>query len=208
MLDVGKNQHRWKKSVDDRIRGVLEEAAKGLEWAWKLDKKHARSYPINTWYLFVQIEERLEDKPVVRTGIKLPRPSPPPQSLSELVDDKTIGGIYEEQNEGSYKDALKQAAAGYGEGTSAWRKILRAVDGAYANNFYGIEHAPKPKVHFLHRNLLEIASLAQLSDLTHEGIAEFLDDLCPCGKTHKPDAIRKLRVRQTARQKTLTKKSR
>lgn len=199
---MSKNQHRWKAWVDERIRTVLEEAANGLVWAWKQDKKHRGSYPVNTWYLFYQIEEQLKNKPVVRMGIKLPPPPPPPQSLSELVDDEIIGSVYEDQNEGSYKDALKQAAAAYGEGTSAWRKILRAVDGAYATRHYGIEHAPKPRVHFLHRNLLEITNLATMSDFTNEGIAEFLDDICPCGKKHTPEAIRKLRKRWADRART------
>lgn len=180
---------------DNRIRNVLEEAAKTLDWAWKEDKRHPRSYPVNTWYHFLQIEEMLENKPVVRTGIIKVLPPPAPERLSDLVNDSTIASVYEDQNEGSYKDALKQAAAGFGKGASAWRKILRAADGAYGTNYYGLEHAPRPRVHFLHRNLLEIANCAKLSDLTNAGIAEFLDDVCPCGKQHTSDAVRKVRKR-------------
>ena len=31
-----------------------------------------------------------------------------------------------------------------------------------------------------------------MDDLTSEGFVEFFDDLCPCGKKHQADAIRKL----------------
>jgi hypothetical protein len=197
MPNVSKNQHRWKTWADDRIRAVLEEAAEALDWAWKRDQKDPESYPINTWYRFVQIEEQLEGQSNVGKGIKLPPPSPPPQTFCELVDDEIIGAVYEEQNEGTYKGALKQAAAEHGEGTSAWRKILRAVDGAYAVSYYGLEHAPKPRVHFLHRNLLAIVDSEHLRGLTLDGIVEFFDDVCPCGKKHQPDALRKLRKRKS-----------
>lgn len=198
---MGKNQHRWKNWVDDRFRSVLEEAAKALEWAWKLDKESPRSYPLNTWYLFIRIEEQLEeqpqDQPEVHKTIKLPSPPPPPKRLSELVDERAIGAVYEEQNDGTYKEALRLAASEDEKAPLAWRKILHAVDAAYLIARYGEQAAPKPRLHFLHRELLKIAALADMNDLSHEGIVEFLDDLCPCGKKHKSEAIRKLRRRLT-----------
>jgi hypothetical protein len=199
MLGVSKNQHRWKESVDELTRNVLEEAAKNLKWAWSLDMKYPNSYPLNTSYQFAQIEERLRGQSAIRHGAKLRLPSRSPQSLGELLNEKTIKAVYEEQNQGTYKDALRQAAAGFKEGLSAWRKILRAAEGAYAIEYYAIELAPKPKVQFLHRNLLLLLAAASedLRDfpLTDPGIAEFFDDVCPCGKGHKPDAVRKLRKR-------------
>jgi hypothetical protein len=77
------------------------------------------------------------------------------------------------------------------------RKITRALDLAYLIIYQGIEQAPKPRVHFLHRSLLDIADSAHLRDLTPEGIVEFFDDVCPCGVKHRQDAIRKLRKRRT-----------
>jgi hypothetical protein len=192
---VGKNQHRWKNSVDKRIRSVLEEAAKALEWAWNLDKESPRSFPLNTWYLFSEIEEQLQDQPKVHKNIKLPPPPPPPKRVSELVDERTIRAVYEQQNAGTYREALKLAASDDGKASLAWRKILHAVEAAYFINHYGEQAAPKPRVHFLHRELLEIADAVDLKELTHQGIVEFLDDLCPCGKRHKAEAIRKLRKR-------------
>jgi hypothetical protein len=200
---VRENQHRWKQWLldDDRIREILEEAAEVLDWAWKEDQRYPGRYPLNTSYHFCEIAEKIRNKPPVRRRIKLP---PPPQSLAELVDDRTIGSVYEDQNNGSYKDALIQASAGFGKGVAALRKILHALEGAYAIHYLGNEFAPKPRVHFLHRNLFDIARLAKLIELTNsaklsaienEGIAEFLDDTCPCGKKHTPDAIRKLRKR-------------
>lgn len=192
-----KNQHRWRKWIEDaRIRDVLEEAAIHLKLAWDEDQKDPTSYPINTSYLFGQIDEHLEGEPKVRSGVKLPPPAPPPEKFSELVDDRTVVAVYEDQNDGSYKDALRHAAKGFGEGAKAWRKILRAVDIAYAIDYCGVEFAPKPRVHFLHRNLLALTESKHLSGLTLEGVVEFFDDICPCGQKHTADAIRKLQKRR------------
>jgi hypothetical protein len=90
------------------------------------------------------------------------------------VDEKTIKDVYEQQNDGSYEVALKLAASGEGKGASVWRKIVLAVDATYMINFYGMEFIPRPRVHFLHRKLLNIAARGGLDDISHEGIAEFL----------------------------------
>ena len=200
---MGKNQHRWKKWIEDqRVRKVLEEAAAGLAWAWTLDRKTPDRFPVNTWYQFVQIEQLLQNKSAQREGVKLPRPSPPPKKLSDLVDDGMIKAVYEDHHEGSYEDALIEARGGFGAGYRALRRITRALDIAYVTIYHGLEHAPNPKVHLLHRNLLDIAN-SRLGDLTLEGIAEFFDDLCPCGTKHLPDTIRKLKKRRARARRML-----
>lgn len=143
----------------------------------------------------MEIEQQLQAQPKVQKSFKLPPPPPPPKRLSELVDEKTIRTVYEQQNAGTYREALKLAASGDRKASLAWRKILHAVEAAYFINHYGDDAAPKPRVHFLHRELLEIADATDLKELTHQGFAEFLDDVCPCDKNHKTDAIRKLRKR-------------
>lgn len=202
MLNVRKNQHRWKSWIeDDLARCVLEQAAETLKWAWGIDKNYPKSYPVNTSHVFEQIAEQLRHEPGEHKPFKLPPPPPPPQSLFDLVDDKMISAVYEDQNDGSYKDALRRAAD-FGGGAS-WRKILRAVDAAYAIGHYGDEAAPKPRVHFLHRNLLALLESPivgeKLQDLRLEGIQDFFDDLCPCGTEHTAEAIRKLRKRRAGR---------
>lgn len=198
MLNVSGNQHRWKKSVDDKNRRLLEEATDTLAWAWKTDMNDPKSYPINTEYAFSQIKNQIKDRQLPSrianraTVFELPAPPPPPKCFSELVSEGTIRAVYEDQNAGSYTDALKRAAK---EDHATFRKILNAIGQAYLIDHAGPELAPKPRNHFLHRNLLEIADLLAISDLKHEGILEFFDDLCPCGKAHRPDAIRKLRKR-------------
>jgi hypothetical protein len=201
---VSKDRHRWKEWIDADIRGVLEDAAARLEQAWEWDKKHPRSFPVNTNYAFYEIKEwiegcqRGEQPEVKRTGLRLPRWRPP-RRFSDLVDDGVIRAVFEDQTVGSYDDALKRAASGDKSAHRTFRKILNAVEPAYLISHFGDDAAPKPRVHFLHRNLLEIAALLLPSDLTSEGIVEFLDDLCPCGREHKPDAIRKLRKRAVRR---------
>jgi hypothetical protein len=120
---VSENQHRWKEWIeDDRAREILEGVATSLERAWTLDRKSPKNFPINTWWLFVQIEEELKNKPSEGVGIKVRTPLIP-EKLSDLIAEPTVKGAYEDHNEGSYEDALKLAAVGYDEGYAAWRKI-------------------------------------------------------------------------------------
>ena len=195
-----KNRHRWKRWIDDDgVRDLLGGISEALKRSWKLDKKHPRSFPLNTWWLFVQLEDQVENKPVQRTSVKRSAPPQPPQKLADLLYEDTIRSAYEDQNGGGYEDALKQAAKGYDEGYAAWRKILRALNASYMIRYYGIDFAPKPRVHFLHRRLLEIVDSKHLRGLNLEGIMEFFDDVCPCGNKHQADALRKLRKRWSRR---------
>jgi hypothetical protein len=97
--------------------------------------------------------------------------------------------VYEQQNADSYKEALRDASQGGPYGSTAFHKILRCLMPAYMMEFYGID-LPRPKVKLLHRGLLAIAEQLIIDEA--DGIVEFLNDLCPCGKTHRHDALRKL----------------
>jgi hypothetical protein len=202
-FEVATNQHRWKLSVNGAARPVLEDLARSLKWAWETDNKDPKSYPINTHSVFAEIKTQLSEisraKLQVKSQTPKPLPAPSvPRCLSDLVAERTIKAVYEDQNDGSYHAALKLAAYDHRKGASAWRKILLAVDAAYRIGVYGVEFIPRPRVHFLHRNLLKIADVVGMDDLTHEGMVEFLDDLCPCGEKHKAETIRKLRKRWTS----------
>jgi hypothetical protein len=178
----------------------LENWAETFIWAWNIDRKDPKTYPMTTsdalFQLKGEIEERLrprkqEDKqnrPRMSLGLRFG----PPKHFAELINDRTIKAVYEDQNADSYKNALQRAARG---DRRTFRKILRAIEGVYAIDRIGMEAAPRPKVHLLHWDLFDIAKLIGLRDLTDEGMQEFLDDLCPCGKPHNPDAVRKLRKR-------------
>jgi hypothetical protein len=200
---VSQNQHRWKESLGGNMCGVLEDAAARLKWAWNLDMKHQESYPFNTSYAFGEIVQWMRecaqrDSKGERKNPKLRdllRGMRPPRRFSDLVDDRIIKSLYEDQNAGSYEKALKCAASADRSAHFVFHRILKLVDAAYVIGHFGDGAQPKPRVHFLHRNLLQIADLAGLADLKHEGVVEFLDDLCPCGKAHRVDAIRKLRKR-------------
>jgi hypothetical protein len=198
MLNVAKNQHRWKLSLGDETRRVLEEAAETLAWAWEIDRKYPKSYPANTGQAFFEIRAQIREsqtprrQPTERKRSLLPLPPPPPKRFSDLIDDRTIKVVYEDQNASSYKNALALAARGH---IPTFRKILHAIEKVYDIDRLGLEVAPPPRIHFLHKNLLEIANLSGLNDLSDSGIIEFLQDLCPCGKVHQPDAIRKFRKR-------------
>jgi hypothetical protein len=201
---VSSRQHRWKNWVDDRTRKLLEDAAEALKWSWQEDQRFSKKkYPVNTWCNLREIQEALENRPRRRTGtgIKVIRVPTPARKLSDLLDDQVIKAVYEDHNRGSYVDALNDASKEYGAGGKAWRKIRRALDSAHVIMYHGLEYAPEPRNHFLHRNLLAMAESANLRDLTAAGIAEFFDDVCPCGKKHNADAMRKLSIRRTNQNK-------
>jgi hypothetical protein len=189
------NQHRWKHSVSDEIQHDLENAAKELKESWSTDSGDPRLYPFNSEFVLNELRDRIRNRPRSTKLPPIPAPRPEAENLMDLIQEKTVRAVYEDQNSGSYKDALRKASAGGKQGLVVWRKILRSIDQAYEIGVYGAEIAPMPRVHFLHRELLDIVRLLKLNDLTSEGLVEFFDDLCPCRKKHQADAIRKLRQR-------------
>jgi hypothetical protein len=196
---VPTNRDAWRGSVEDpQLLPILDAGAKTLVWAWSIDSKSPRSYPINTAHAFAQLEQQLRLRSVPNRGSDMPLPpSKIPGTVAELVNEKTIKAVYENQNAGSYEEALKQAAAATQESASAWRKILHAIDDAYAIDSFGHEAAPVPRLHFLHRHLLLLAESEILGGggWRQNALQNFFDHMCPCGKTHKSDALRKLSKR-------------
>ena len=192
--------HRWKNWVENESTLlVLEEAALELKAAWDTDKKSPEHYPMHTEIVFSETMARLRGELPNEGPIKLPPPQPPPRRFCELVDEQTIKAVYEDQNNGSYQEALRIAASWHEQAYPTFRKLLRAVAVSYEIHSYGSGAIPKPRTHFLHKNLLEIADKV-LAGLKLEGILEFLDDTCPCGRLHQADAIRKFRKRRSGEQ--------
>lgn len=206
---MAKNQHRWKKLLSEQARTAFEESAGRLNRAWAVDKKNRNSYPRYTDREFSRIRHRLGLISRVSPGVEqhaeeLPSPPVPPTRLSDLLHEKTIKAVFEDQNGGSYEDALRLAIGEDPRSAAAWRKILQAVDAAFRTRYYGDEFIPRPRVQFLHRNLLELAAIMEIDDVKYEALAEFFDDLCPCGERHKEDAVRKLRKRWQLRKPPTT----
>ena len=194
MAIVAKNQHRWRKCPPPEITKVLNKYAKSLSWAWDHDRKYPKDFPINTWWVFVQLEDQLKDDGKPKPKARLPKPTVP-KTFAEFIPENTLKAAYEDHYEGSFNDALKLAGKGFNEGYRAWRKIQHALKITYLICYQAIDSAPMPRVHFLHRRLLLISECEHLHGLTKEALVDFFDDLCPCGKSHSAEAIRKLRKR-------------
>ena len=191
MPNKREDQHRWKNSVSDQIQRHLQNAAKELKESWSVDSGDPRSYPFLSEIVLSGLRDRIRNRPRSIRLPSAPEPQPEPEKLMDLIEEKIVRAVYEDQNSGSYKDALRKASAGGKGGLAVWRKILRSIDRSYEIEIHGAEVAPMPRVHFLHRELLDIAKLLKIDDLTSEGFVEFFDDLCPCGKKHQADTIRK-----------------
>ena len=113
------------------------------------------------------------------------------------VPENVVKNVYEEYHAGTFRDAIRLAAE-FQDGKKSWKTfqgIIRAIEMAYLALYFDVEILPKPKVNILHRGLDQIAKAAGLEDLTEEGFAEFLDDVCPCGIKHHKEAVRKLSSR-------------
>jgi|GEM_PF-5079691 len=201
MLVVNKNQHRWMNSIDEWKVECLLEGARQIKTAWGWDGEGKKEYPINTDYAFEKLGSRLKGQPGERILKRLPPPPPPPTRLSDILNEKRLRRVFEQQNTESFPQALRIAKSFRPDSFAMFRKIMNAIESALQIEMYGIEAIPKPRIHFLHRELLEIADIAGISDLHSEGFTEFFNDMCPCGKSHKADTIRKLRNRHVNRSK-------
>jgi hypothetical protein len=198
MLNMEETKYAYQEWLDDKTKQTLIRFVTELAQSWIQDQKHPKSYPINTEHVFrvLKGELRLADQESQRESpekpVGLPSPTPPPGRFADLIDERTIKAVFDDQNASDYPDALESARRG---DASAFDKIMRAVEQAYLIDIFGLDNASKPRVHFLHRTLFEIAGLLSIEDLTDSGIAGFLNHLCPCGEKHQADAIRKLRQR-------------
>lgn len=106
--------------------------------------------------------------------------------------------MYELQHSDTYEEALRLAGTRGRGATKAFHSLMRAARADYEVSFFGIDTIPRPKIHFLHRELLDVAAELGLDDLTNPGLEEFFQDVCPCSNKHKAEAIRKLRKRKLA----------
>jgi len=191
MPRTNENRHRWKKSLGPRVVEVLEKTAEVLEVSWKVDNEYPNSYPTNTDHTLSETKAKLKSKaPVVHSSKELRKSRALAKSLYDLVDDEVVRTLYEQQYD-SYSRTVKQASKGFGRRFGAWRKIVKCLTPAYPIKFGVNDLMPKTRVHLLHRKLLEIAKSLE-PDLSKEGLVEFLDDICPCGKKHEAEAIWKL----------------
>ncbi len=195
--EVINDQHRWKQSLDERSVRILEELAGELRLAWAADSETPKSYPFATDESFWRSRLRVVNKaPVRRKPGRLPQIPPPPKRFADLFEEKAIKAVYENQYSDSYKQAIKLVASGERGAPKALHKLLKAAEFSFLFGVYGDSFMPVPKVQFLHRQLLDTATLLRLDALTNKGLEEFFEDVCPCGKKHNAETIRKLRKRK------------
>jgi hypothetical protein len=197
------SRYRWTEWIGSpEIVSFLWQAKEQLRIAWERDKKYKR-YPMNTSYLLGHLRGKLWRNASGKRPVKQQRKrflvARTPRTLSELVPERYVRSIWEDQHSGNFDDAIRIAAQlGPDSGDRPWkvfRGILKAMEDAYYVAFFGHDILPMPKVSLLHRGLKKLAIEAGLEDQTREGFAEFFDDLCPCGLKNHREAVRKMESR-------------
>jgi hypothetical protein len=179
---------------------LLWKSVERLKVAWERDQEEPKSYPLNTSFALAEIQESVANRPRARSIKRVPLPKSP-KSLAELISERTVKAIWEENHSGRFVEAIAQAAAfDYENPNRSWKafqSIIRAIESAYLVDYVSLELLQRPKVNILHKGLDEIAKAAGIGDQTEKGFAEFLDDLCPCGLKRHREAVRKLSSRST-----------
>ncbi len=197
------SEHRWAKWIESpEIVSFLCRAKEQLRIDWERDKKYKR-YPMDTAYRLAYLRGELRRNASGKHPVKQPRKrlfiARTPRTLSELVPERFVRSIWEDQHSGSFDDAIRVAAEmrhdNQGRPWKVFRGILKAMEDAYHVVFFGPEIMSMPKVSLLHRGLKHLAMEAGLKDQTRDGLAEFLDDICPCGLRSHREAVRKLESR-------------
>jgi hypothetical protein len=192
-------RHAWAGYVESaEVRNLLWKSAERLKVAWERDQEDPKSYPTNTSFVLAEIRAGVTGQRAMRSVGHLRLPTPP-KRLAELVSERTVKAIWEDNRNGRFEDAIAHASAtDYKNPDKSWKifqGIIRAMEAAYLVEYWGLGFIRKPKVNILHKGLNEIAKAAGIGDQTEEGFAEFLDDLCPCGLKKHREAVRKLSSR-------------
>jgi hypothetical protein len=200
------SRHAWAEYVESpEVRNLLWMSKERLKLAWESDRKDPKAYPLNTSYVLATIQEGVTARSRKRST-KL-RFTLNPRRLAELVREKLVKSIWEENHAGKFEDAIAQATPRNSkEFNNSWRVfqgIIRAMEAAYLVDYWCQEFMPRPKVNILHKGLDQTAKAAGIGHQIQKGFAEFLDDLCPCGLKRHREAVRKLssRSKRMRRQK-------
>jgi len=199
-------RHRWVELLEvtedgNKTLKILLKVTNRLKNASKWDRKDPDDYPINTYWALAEIENSLSKQLLVKGSLRYYKNARKPRRLADLVEDGAIASVWEDQNSGTFADALRQAAVIDDDNAKqCWKvfqSIIRAMESAYLSEFLGWEFLRKPRVNILHTGLNRIAIAGGLKDQTRQGFAEFLDDLCPCGIKDHSGAVRQLSRRST-----------
>jgi hypothetical protein len=198
-------KHAWLERTSKKRGQLLTRTAGQLRTAWRRDKAGSDGFPFNTAYLIGDVKARLHGwRPARIFRLRAPK-SRPLKQLGDLLKEKTVRAVYEYLYEEPFEDAMRQLNAGYREGEQAFNQISEAVKVALGVSWIGEEMLPKPRGNWLHRQLLEVAKAAHLGHLTNREMAEFFDDLCPCGSKHTRETIKKFRQRRASRPTSSTR---
>jgi hypothetical protein len=205
------SSHAWENSVESaKVLKALWIGKQQLRHAWEVDLRGQKSYPINTEAALCELRRAVS----TRSAKQPPKATMPrvifknPRTLAELIPERLIKRIWEENHNTSFESALVLAANSSYEEPEQTRKvfngIVHVIETAYMVEYWGWQVLRTPKVNVLHRGLDKVAKAAGLVGQTELGFAEFLDDICPCGLPRHRGALSKLgrRVKKLKRPKS------
>jgi hypothetical protein len=190
----------WERLAElDGTLAILWKAKETLRAAWEMDLRFRKTYPINTSHALTQIRESLLNRGhQKKKRVRMKKPKTP-NTLAELIPEKLVRAIWDENHAGSLKGAIARAS-GFGDipDKQSWKAFLqisRTMEIAYKVNRFGHVQLRTPKVAILHSGLDRITKAAGQTGQSDQGFTEFLNDLCPCGLKQHRGAVGKMRGR-------------
>lgn len=188
-------KHFWLERTSKKRAQLLTRISQQLKTAWRSDKAGSDGFPLNTAYVVSDLMARLHNRRPSRRIRRLPIPKTP-KRLGDVLNERLVRKVHEYLYEEPFGKALGQFYST--EGEQASEQIRETINVVLAVSRHGEEMLPKPRGNWLHRHLLEVAKAANLGNLTNREMAEFFDDLCPCGSKHSRETMKKFRQRRAA----------
>jgi len=187
----------WMLRSKDVSKGnikLLLEAKDQIRQGWDWDDQGTKSFPMNTAQLLYEIEGRLKGRrPRHRKPRKLPHPAVP-KRLQDILPESTVRRVHEYLHEEPFHEALAELHEPNNR-SRALHRIKETIDSSLYAEHYGYESLPKPRGHWLHRQVLGALTAVAPGKLSDSEMVKLFDYICPCGSEHNREAMKKFRWR-------------
>ncbi len=176
---------------------LLVDSKEQIRLAWERDSQGTKGFPLNTSYLFLDLESQLMGrKPRKIRSIPYPKV---PTRLSDILPEEVVQRVHEYLYEQPFEDALAEVHSA-DTANASLERLKNTIETALEVRHFGDEALPAPRGNWLHRQLLGIITAVAPEKVTDSEMVELFDHFCPCGIEHNREAIKKFRWRHSRRQ--------